>query len=128
MSAGGIYGHTLQAKEAGKLGAEQPGCGNIVDGQQSPSGCTAAENESVRELLTAHTLDDGFLSEMRKVKQHSAVMKRSKRAALNYHFFQCCRDWLCAQNRITSRLSHAAEQLREKWWCVQGLSELSSHF
>lgn len=80
VSAGAIYGHTLQAREAGKLGAEQPGCGNIVDGQQSPSGCTAAENESARELLTAHTLDDGFLSEMRKVKQHSAVMKRCKRA------------------------------------------------
>lgn len=81
-----------------------------------------------RELLTAHTLDDRFLSETRKVKQHSAVMKRSKRAALNYHFSQCCRDWLRAQGKITSKLSHAAELPREKCWSVQGLAELSSHF
>lgn len=68
------------------------------------------KNGRARELLTAHTLDDRFLSEMRKVKQHSAVMKRSKRAALNYHFSQCCRDWLRAQGKITSKLSHAAER------------------
>lgn len=80
-----------------------------------------------RELLTAHTLDDRFLSETRKVKQHSAVMKRSKRAALNYHFSQRCRDWLRAQGKITSKLSHAAELPREKCWSVQGLAELSSH-
>lgn len=99
-----------------------------MDGWQSPQGCTAEKTERARELLTAHTLDDRFLSEMREVKQHSAVMKRSKRAALNYHFSQCCSDWLRAQGKITSKLSHAVEQLREKSWSVQGLSELSSHF
>lgn len=61
--------------------------------------------------MTAHTLDDQFLSEMRKVKQHSAVMKRSKRAALNYHFSQRCRGWLHAQGKITSKLSQAAERV-----------------
>lgn len=125
---GGIYGYALQAKEAGQLGAEQPGCGNVVDGWQSPQGCTAEKKTRARELLTAHTLDDRFLSEMREVKQHSAVMKRSKRAALNYHFSQCCSDWLCAQGKITSKLSHAAEQLREKCRSVQRLSELRSYF
>lgn len=114
--------HALQAKESGQRGAEEPGHGNAADGWRAPPGCTAEKNES--ELLTAHTLGDRFLSETRKVKQHSAVMKRSKRAALNYHSSQCCRDWLRAQGKITSKLSHAAE--REMLECAG--TELSSHF
>lgn len=117
--------HCGQRRLAAPPGAEELGS----DGWQCPPGCTAGEKKMrARELLTAHTLDDRFLSETRKVKQHSAVMKRSKRAALNYHFSQCCRDWLRAQGKITSKLSHAAELPREKCWSVRGLAELSSHF
>lgn len=117
----GIYGYSLQAKEAGQLGAEQQGCGNTAPGW------TTIRNERVRELLIASTRDHQFLSEMGKVKQHSPVTKRSKRAALNSPFTQCCRDWLCAEGKIVSKLSHAAEQLREKCWSAQGLSELTCY-
>jgi len=105
-----------------------PGAGGRAAGVQQDGrglGCTAEKNERARELLTAHRLDDRFLSEMRKVKQHSAVMKRSKRAAMNYHFSQRCRDWLCAQGKITSKLSHADEQLRGKCWSMHRLSDFS---
>lgn len=54
---------------------------------------------------------------MKKAKQHSAVMKRSKRAALNYCFLQCSKGWLNAnaKQKTKSELSQvAAEQLSEK--------------
>lgn len=120
--------HCRQWWGGGKGGMHQLGCVDILNCWQSPLGC-CRKNERPRELLTAHTLDDRFLSEMKKVKQHSAVMKRSKRAALNYHFSQCSRDWLGAQCKITSELSHAEpEQLREKCWGGQGLSQQNCCF
>lgn len=118
---GGIYGYALEARGAGQLGQSSQS-GETLRIAGSPCQAVPEKNERMRELLTAHTLDDQFLSEMRKVKQHSAVMKRSKRAALNNHFSYCCRDWLRAQGKITSKLSQAAEQLREKCWSVQRLS------
>lgn len=124
---GGVCGYALWAKEAGSPPRGQRSWGWMA-GSARRAVLREEKKMRARELLTAHTLDDRFLSETRKVKQHSAVMKRSKRAALNYHFSQCCRDWLRAQGKITSKLSHAAELPREKCWSVQGLAELSSHF
>jgi len=112
VSAGGNSWHALQAR--GQSTRVQKLCSAS---SQLWVVLQKEMREERRELMTAHTLDDRFLSEMRKVKQHSAVMKRSKRAALNYHISQCCRGWLHAQGKITSKLSQAAE--RETLECAE---------